>query len=666
MALPIQTQLFDAFLGTQEGVHSIILPDIFSSGGSKNVYMDKYARVKRILGYIKQNSTAVTTDTGGSTTVCRALYPYRKTSGGSTTRQLIGVFDDGTDEWEIWKSTDDGATWTFVADLGATVVGQIPDFAQQGDTLIITSGKAAPRSWNGTSLVTAGATQSPQPSSSATGTGVLLGNYKWKLVSVNGSGTRKAGSLASTVLAIQNQQGSLTWTADADTSQVGYELYRTTGTGEVYYFVTFISGRTTVAYTDNTYDVTILENRILEESGDAPPTTYFCEPHKQRMWYFRTDSEPQAGYWSDPGLPDSVLITNKLTFSDASTQGDVIVGATGDYEGQLVVWEERSIWTVSGTGEVIGNIEDWTRSRTNAQTGTVHHRTVARIPAGSKYSDQEGQTQITKVSSLAYLTPLNDIRLFDGDNDIIISHPVKTLLSTLNFTARTKSHCLHDPSRTEVTWFYPSGSSGEPSTAVSWNYKWGVWYQREWAFSCAVEMDTASTASLLLAGSGTAGRVYQLWSGNAFDGSNFTAQWMTKTLWGVNEQSQPALSNRKRWRWADFLFETDNSVTLTLEWLQGNVPDNATAIGSTTFSPATGTILSFDGSTLTSADASTVVLSANSTLDRVQFKTSSGDYLYDRGIRLRIYDAAQAGSWSLESMQLAYQIMPGLKRTVGV
>jgi hypothetical protein len=57
MAIPIQVQLFDAFLGTQEGIHSIILPEIFSSGGSSNLFIDKFGRAKKISGYTKQNAS---------------------------------------------------------------------------------------------------------------------------------------------------------------------------------------------------------------------------------------------------------------------------------------------------------------------------------------------------------------------------------------------------------------------------------------------------------------------------------------------------------------------------------------------------------------------------------------------------------------------------------
>src|SRR3990167_5517917 len=198
MAIPLQSQLFNAFLGEQESVHSIILPDVFSSGGSKNIFMDKYARAKKVNGYAKQNSSAFTTNTGGSTARVRALFPYRGTAGGSTTRQLLFVLDDATDEWEIWTSTDDGATGTFRYDAGSGSINMIPDFAQFGDTVYITNGKVVPRKWDGTTLSAAGRTQSPTPTSALNAAiGPQAGNYHYKLVSMVG-GTRQAGSARST------------------------------------------------------------------------------------------------------------------------------------------------------------------------------------------------------------------------------------------------------------------------------------------------------------------------------------------------------------------------------------------------------------------------------------------------------------------------------------
>src|SRR3990167_6791224 len=195
MSVPTQVQLFDSFLGTQEGIHSIILPDIFSSGGSQNVYIDKFARVAQIGGYTKQNSSAMTTNTGGSASMVRGLVSYRATEGGSITRKLLIVIDDQVNEWEIWVSSDNGATATFLYDAGAGSIGMIPDAAQYGDTVYITNGKVQPRYYDGTTLGSTGLTQSPTITATEAATsGNLKGNYVYKLVSTI-AGVRQNGSL---------------------------------------------------------------------------------------------------------------------------------------------------------------------------------------------------------------------------------------------------------------------------------------------------------------------------------------------------------------------------------------------------------------------------------------------------------------------------------------
>lgn len=673
MAIPLQTQLFDAFLGEQEGIHSIILPDIFSSGGSKNLTIDKYGRAKKIMGYSKQNASAVTTDTGASATLVRALFPYKATSGGTTTRQLLGIFDDGVDELELWYSANDGANWTFSFDFGSTVVGQVPDFAQFGDTLYLTTGKVAPKKWSSSTLSAAGRTQSPTIASVLSASaGNLSGVYKYKLLSMVGS-TRQAGSATSTALSVQDKQVTLSWTADANTNVTGYEIYRTSGTGDVFYFLDYVDLRATVAYTDNIADLTVLENRIMEEHGDPPPTCYFVEPHKQRMWWGRTDANPTRVYWSDPGLAEDVLSDNFLDFSDSETQGDVCTGMVGNQDGKLVVFTEKGVWTVSGTGNVIGNIVDWTRTRSNAQTGCVSHRTAVRIPAGAKFSDQNGKIQNLNVtgyggvSGLAYLTPLGDIRFWDGENDVIVSHPKKTTLSAINYAQRAKSFVIPDHARDEVTWVFATSSSGEPDTAITWNYRWGIWYTREWGFSCAVESENSTTASVILAGSrstSTGGFVYQLWSGNSFAGTAINAVWMTKSLFGieVEGQGQPAMTQRKRFRFADFLFETEQTTSLLVEWLEGGAPDNGAALGSVVIAPSSDSILTVDGDTVVTLDGDSLIVAQLSTTATALLKDSTGSYPHDESLRLRISDNSSNGSWSLEAMNLGYQIMPGFTR----
>lgn len=666
MAVPLQIQLFDAFLGTQEGIHSVILPDIFSSGGSLNVFIDKFARVGQIEGYTKQNSSAFTTDTGASATRVRGLLPYRATSGGSITRKLLLVLDDAVNEWEIWASSDNGTTGTFLYDAGSGSINQIPDAAQFSDNLYICNGKVQPRVYNGTTIAATGLTQSPQiTATESANSGNLTGNYRYKLVSTI-AGVRQNGSLPSVSVLCAAKQVTLAWTADGNTNVDGYEVYRTTGTGTVYYYLTSIDGRTTVAYTDNTSDLTILENRVLEEHGDAPPVAYFCEPHKQRMWWLRTDSLPTRGSWSDPGLPESVYSENFLDFSDSETVGDQITGALGNYEGLLVVFTEKALWTVSGTGAIIGDIVDWTKTRTNAGTGCVSSRSAVRIPAGSKYSDQTGHHQTTSVSAIAYFTPLGDIRIFDGQNDLIVSHPVRDTVKDFSYTNRAKVWAMIDSDNDQAIWCFPSSASGEPDTAVVWNYRFGVWYK--WSsmpFAHGVEIDTASDPALLLVGESSTskgGYVYSFLNGNSFDGSNIDAHWMTKTLYGVNEQGQPALSNRKRWRWLDVLFKITQNVSITVEWLTGVSPDTASAIASVVISPNASFLISADGSTIMTSDGSSILVSTSSAQTKALLETTSGDYLHDEGIRFRVGTNGTAGPWTLEAFELAYQILPGLKR----
>lgn len=667
MAIPLKVQLIDAFHGEQSGIHSIILPDIFSSGGSKNVYMDKYARVKRILGYSAQNDTPVVTDGGASATRIRSLVPYRKTTGGGAfTRQVLGYFDDGVNEAELWYSTDEGVTWTFIADLGASGINQIPDFEQFGDDLYITNSQTAPRVWDGVTLEIAEQTQLPAPSAAVAGTGGLFGSFKYKIVPRKTDGTRQPASEPSAALSLEGSSVTVDWTEDTDPAIAGYEIYRTTGTGEVYWFVAYVDGDTTLTYTDNIDDFTILENRSIDEHSDPPPMARIVVAHKQRMWYFGTSAYPQGGYYSDPGQPRSVSPGALMQFKDSDTQADIAVGGVGNYEGMLVFFQERSIWTVSGTGLIVGNQVNWNRTKTNAQTGAVSQRSIVKVPAGSRYIDQTGEVQATATVTLAYMTPLKDIRLFDGDNDIPIHFPMSRVLSQLNYAQRRKVHTLHDTTRAELTWYLPTGSSSECNTAITWNYRWGVWYEREWAFASAVEIETATDAAIHLAGSGSlsvGGQAYKLWDTDRFDGVAFTARCMSKTLYGWNDSGQPTPSFEKRWRWGDFLFETDQNVSVRVAWLPANSADGAPATDSVAVIPGTETLVSADGDTIVSADGDTVMSTSQSTLRRAQFKNAAGKYVHDIGIRLRFEDGpGSEGSWSLECMTLGYQVLPGQKR----
>jgi len=671
MPLPNRTQVFDSLLGTQDNIHSIILPDVFSSGGSQNLFIDQFARAKRIDGYDNQNAAAITTNTGGSAGIFRTLFPFRSMAGGTVTRQIIGVLDDAADEQEVWTSTDEGVNWAFRGDFGASSVGTIPTLAQFGDEVFIVNGVVAPRKWDGTTLSTAGGTQSPQPTAVAvaSASGFLVGSKQWKLVSVESDGSRHPGSIASTAVQFTDEQATVTWTADADTDVVGYELYATTGTGKIFYFEDYIDGRTTATYTSNIQDARLLENRGLEEHGDAPPTgVYFCVSHKDRMWYLRTDTSPRRGYYSDPGDPDSCYLANNyVDFSDIADQGDRLTGGVGNYEGRLVVGQERSIWTVSGTGQIIGNLVDITRVRANPNIGWVAQRSVLRIPAGAKYIDQNGKVQTTEVVTLAYWTPIGDIRLFDGDNDVVVSFPVNTTVRGFNYAHRAKVWALMDSSRDHATWFFPSGSATEPDTAVTWNWRWGVWYV--WTplpFAHGIEIESSSEASVLLAAEAaiaTGAFVYKLWSGNTFNGTNIVSQWMTKTLFGLDDNNVQALGFRKRWRYLDALLTSTQGAEPSVEWVDGLGEDSAAGHSLGAFDTTGDSVETFDGEAIESSDGETIIMSTAGVHLKKLIKDGAR-YVHSEGIRFRIKDSTDSEAWAIEAFSVAYQLLPGLKRRI--
>lgn len=683
-SVPLRHLLATALLGDNESVESVLLSDLYSSGGSKNVYIDKSGEIAQILGYSKQNSSAVTSNTGGAAQRLRGLAHYISQSGGVITRQEIGIFTDDNTHWEFRKSTDIGVTWTFVADEGAGSANKIPSFAQSGNLLFMANGAVGPVQWDGTNHTLAGGSQIAAPTFTSTGAGSLSGNYRWRILPVIGN-VRKLSSVESAnyAIAAAGGAGHVDWTADADVTVTGYEIYRTTGTGSIFFYEGSVVGRLTVTFnvggaTDT--DALVIANRPMAEFGDPPPVgAYFVVAHKERMFYLRTDANPRTAYYSDEGIPYSCnLAFNKVDFTDPQTWSDFLTGGTGDFQGMLVVWQERSVWVLSGTGQVIGAVRDFVRRRSNAQVGTVSVRTVTKIPAGATYLDADGNIKKTAQVTLAYLTPYGDIRLFDGDNDEVISFPKAATLNTAVYTQRQKSFCIHDTVRQQVTWVFTGGSATEPNTAVTWNYRWGTWYTFEWPFACGLEVESSSASSILLAGealTAVGGFCYKLWSGFTFNGAAINSQWETKTLYGEGSfgdpsglYGKPLISLRKRWRWTDTLVDVQSgAVTAMIEYVRGDDPVDAAAAFSTKAMPIPGGFLQdANGNYIQDSNGNFILLAAvTPALIHSQIKDSSGRHLHSRGLRIRYKFSTSTATWRMVSIDTAYQMLTGEKRSRG-
>ena len=588
--IPIQSQPWLAFFGEDQSKSSVLLSDLYSPGGSENLYIDKLGRIRTIAGFSKQTASALSTNGGANSAKVVALFPYRGTSGGAFTRQILAIIDDATDEWEFWYSTNSGASFTFVADLGSSSVGRIPSFVQFGDDLYIVNGVITARVWNGSTLSASGATQLAAPTVTSSNAGSLSGNFLYKMVPVKTTGVRKPASVASAVVQISDKQNIVSWTADSDTDVAGYEIYRTSGSGAVFFFIDYSQGRTSpTTYTDNLPDTELIGRRILIEHGDAPPTgIHVITQHKGRVCYGRTDTNPRRVWLSDPGDGDSVYVDeNFIDCTEGEDMGDVLTGLVGDHEGMLVATLERSIFTISGTGELIGDVLDWRKKRTNARLGCVSHRALVKVPKGARFFDDTGEKRITQAETLAYFTPIGDIRLFGSNADTVISAGIKDRTSGFAYAQRTKVWALTDTVLNHIIWFYPESGETECTAGVCWNYQLGTWhFWSDQTFGHGIQTETSTAAQLILMGenrTGVGAFVYEYKDGTTFDTATITATLMTKPLWPRDRQGSPLFSRMCRERFIDLVFERDHSPdNVAVAWLPYDAADTDDPQGSVT------------------------------------------------------------------------------------
>jgi hypothetical protein len=651
--IPVVATQLSALMGDAQSHNPLLLASAYSSSGSVGVYMDKMGRIRTVDGWTRR-AAAKTTDTGASAAIFRSLYMYRKIAAGVTTRQMLSVLDDGVNEVELYRSTDMGTTQTLIEDFGAASVGSIMNWAMFGDELYMANGVITPRYWDGTSLVNVGATQLVAPTLADGGAGPLNGSgFKYRLVPILANKQRKVGSVPSASLDVQNRRITVNWTADADVSVVGYELYRTSGSGLDFYLVIYIDGRTTVTYTDSLPDADLILKpalSVIAAHGDAPPITHYCVAHKGRMWWGRTSTNPRRWYWSDPGDADSVYQDRnylELTVAGGDSTGDVTVGGTGEFNQSLILWCENSVWRVSGTGQVIGSAVDWRVVCSNARTGTVSIRAVAKIPDGASFVDAKGDPQRTSGNTLAFLSPQKDIRLFNGNDDTIISFPKADTLLRMNTAHQSKAYAYRDDLHGMFVWVFPIDASTECNYSVAWNYNFGTWH--EWAgtnHAHVIVAEDSTEKNVLIAAESriaTGGLLYRLWSGDSQDGGTIEATLMTKPLYpAVEQDGGPDYLQEKRLEAVVLMFTKDAApTTITVGLLAHDAADSDTP---TISRPSTGT--------------SRVRVPAR----KISTDNNPGQYFHGVGFRLKVSSNASSGPWILQGVTVTSQTLPGQVR----
>lgn len=667
MPIPIQSRLFLPFAGDQQSLGVRALASAYSPRDSLNIRVNNPGRIVKFGGY--KQIGAATGASGG----WRYLLPYRPGSGTSVfligwyggTYQTVdrGLFYDTCDFLD--NTTD--VTWTPVT--GSATYGDFPDVAQLGNIVIACRVGLVPLQITGSPPVASSAayTRLAAPTHGSAVAGNVRGTPRWKVLPKIGD-TPKVASAASLPAVIDGASILVTWVADADTNVTGYDVYRTTGTGGAFFYVDTVIGRTTVTYRDNVADATIVNNRALIEHGDAPPSTWFCEVHKQRMWFLNDASAAgQRSIWySDPGDPRSVYLDeSKFDLTDERTYGDGIVGGIGEFRGMLIVLLTKSIYTISGSGQIIGLTVDFTPRRTDARVGSCGHRTAVVVPAGARYTDASGAQQETTGPTLAYLSSVKDIRLFDGNGDTIISWPKADVLATIGISQANGTigvpgsnfyfHAFHDTVRSLVIWYVGINGAASPDTAIIWNYLHATWHQCDAQDVAAVvnaaEIGTSDINVLVGVGFSTTStmsdRAVRLYEEVTRFGSAMTSMLRLAPLYfAAAGAEEPDFSSVKRYLELELLFETTASPA---------------SMAVRCFQPVVGL-----KEALPSED---LLLSCNaSNRQYLQLKTSGGGtvaadglYMQSRGLTVTVSEGNATVPWTLEAMLVRYQVLPGIR-----
>lgn len=514
--------------GEHEGISSFALADRFSPEGSQNMRLAKLGILRSVNGYSKLNAADIVTDTGSSAVKVVGLYHYISRSGGVATRRQVAVVDDGVDEYEIWHSTDGGATWVFLKDMGSGGVGLKPSFGQWENTLEICFGGAlTPQEYDGSAVTDSGPATPPAAPTVAVGIAPgITGSYKYKTAEIAAGGLIGSVSPASDSVTVNGKQVNLT---RASEGVDGYRVYRTTGDGAVFFWHSDHENGSSTPYADSITDRDLLENSRGNEPnvGVAPiDGLRIVAPHRARVFYAGTNDNPNRLYYSDVGIGNGVGPSAFLRIGEGE-EGDEITALFPEYEGELLIFKEHSIWRLAGDGR-----QTFDLVRTQAQKGTISKSAHALVPGGAKYTGANGEVAAIARSAVVYMTE-DDVRITDGISDTVISWGQQDTFASLAYQYRDQAWVEVYPPYNWVVFAIPTADG--TYTYCAWDWEHGTWHPLTGYpnAACSALTESASAASVLMIGqakTATGGEVYQMFTGNDLDGSNMTSTLRTRAM----------------------------------------------------------------------------------------------------------------------------------------
>jgi len=300
----------------------------------KNVIFTNGACETR-LGSTKLNTSAI-----GSFTI-DGLYTRHDYTGAST----MVAFAGGS-MWQLNSTTFS----TIGSAQSVFTAGVRVGTAEFENHMFIGNGYVTPYKYNGVAFTRHGvpaATGAVSVASATTSTGVLTGDYRYKVTYINSASVEGDVGTSTVTITATNAKLILTGIPTAPQSHgVGSRyIYRTAAGGSTFKRIATIADNTTTSYVDNTSDASL--GATAPTDNGEPPKYSFCLYHQGRLFCNDT-SNPNYIWYSNSLEPYTFASTNFQPIGDASF--DLVRGASVYSNGILVQCENSLFyWDMPST-----------------------------------------------------------------------------------------------------------------------------------------------------------------------------------------------------------------------------------------------------------------------------------------------------------------------------
>ena len=276
------------------------------------------------------------------------------------------------------------------------------------------------------------------PIVNSSGTGSLTGAYQYKVTFISKYGHESnAGPASATHTVSSVAQLDLTKVPVSEDPQViARQIYRTVAGGSVFLFLDRIDNNSRTDYTDTFADGS-LGNATPPQAGDfsddnsPPPKGGIVKTWKDTVWVAGDPQNPRSLFFSDSNEPESFPLINEFQLDDK---------ITAMYE----TYSSFIVETETGKWQVLGDNPDFSVDKMVNNMGCVGRRAA-------------GQTRL-----IGYAVDRDGLRLFDGNNAMKISEPIRDKYDDLSKVNIELVHTAHSMNRNMILQFNPDTTTPIP------------------------------------------------------------------------------------------------------------------------------------------------------------------------------------------------------------